>query len=82
MLSKTSFGNNILHLSTGKQVFTAIEDVQQENLLRLCSTDDILWMDLRCPGKPLLAYAHGREYDQYLMTTTVNYPGQGRTCVV
>jgi hypothetical protein len=78
MFSKTSSSTNILSLGAGKQVFTGIEDVQQENLLRFCSTSDILWLDLRFPGKPLLAYAHEREYDQYLTTTTVNYPGQGR----
>ena len=77
ILPKTSSSNNVLCLGAGKQVFTAIEDVQQENLLRLCSTNDILWVDLRSPGKPLLAYAHEREYDQYLMTTTVSFPGQG-----
>lgn len=78
MLSKTSLANNVLSLSAGKHVFTAIEDVQQENLLRLCSTSDIVWLDLRFPGKPLLSYAHGREYDQYLTTTTVNFQEQGR----
>ena len=78
MLPKTSFINNVLSLSAGKHVFTAIEDVQQENLLRLCSTSDIVWLDLRFPGKPLLSYTHGREYDQYLTTTSVNYQGLGR----
>jgi len=76
MLPKTSSSNNVLCLSSGKHVFTAIENVHRENLLQLCSTHSILWVDLRFPGTPLLAYAHEREYDQYLSTTTVNYPGQ------
>ncbi len=62
----------------GKHVLTAIEDVKQENLVPMCSTKDILWLDLRNPGKLVLAYAHDREFDQSLSTTTVAYLGQNR----
>jgi hypothetical protein len=78
MLLKSRSTQKIFSMTRGKHVLTAIEDVKQENLVSMCSTKDILWLDLRNPGKLVLAYAHDREFDQSLSTTTVAYPGQNR----
>lgn len=59
-------------LPSGKHFFTSIEDIHRENTLQLCSTNNIIWLDVRFPGKPLLAYAHGREFDGNLGTKQVN----------
>src|SRR5438309_9423869 len=75
---KTKSTTNIFRLVDEKHLLTSIEDVFRANYLQLCSTKDILWLDIRYPGKPLLAYAHGREFDQYLSTTTATFPGQSR----
>lgn len=78
---KSRSTQKLFSMGHGKHVFTAIEDVKKENLVPLCSTKDILWLDLRNPGKLVLAYAHDREFDQSLSTTTVAYPGQRRKTV-
>jgi hypothetical protein len=57
-------------IASEKNVLTSIEDLHQDGLLRLCSTNQIIWMDPRMPGKQVLAYCHGRQYDRYLATET------------
>ena len=60
----------MINIADGKHILTSIEDLHQDGLLRLCSTDQIIWMDPRMPGKQILAYCHGRQYDRYLATDT------------
>ncbi|KAF8965245.1 hypothetical protein BDZ97DRAFT_1659285 [Flammula alnicola] len=66
--TRTNFAVDLFSLSMGKHVLTYVEDSQKDNILRLCSTNQIIWMDTRFPGRPLLAYAHERQYDRYLAT--------------
>ncbi|KAF4615131.1 hypothetical protein D9613_003155 [Agrocybe pediades] len=58
-------------LPSGKQCFTSIEDYQNDYILRMSSTKQIIWMDVRFPKQPLLAYAHERDYDRYLSISTI-----------
>jgi len=53
-----------------QDVLTSI-DHGGDNILRLCSTRDIIWMDKRYPNKPLLGHEHGRQYDRSLEAHTV-----------
>ncbi|KAF9535256.1 hypothetical protein CPB83DRAFT_887987 [Crepidotus variabilis] len=69
--SRSRSAVEIFTLGEGKHIFTSIEDVQQDHIVQACSTDRLWWFDPRYPGKPMLAYAHGREFDQYLSNTTV-----------
>ncbi|KJA27112.1 hypothetical protein HYPSUDRAFT_987630 [Hypholoma sublateritium FD-334 SS-4] len=69
---RTNSSFNIFSLSKGKHVFTSVEDCHANNVLSLCSTDQVIWLDVRFPRSPLFAYAHGREYDQYLSTRTIH----------
>ena len=62
--------NEMFSIASAKHVLTSIEDLHQDGLLRLGSTNQIIWMDPRMPGKHLLAYCHGRQYDRYLATET------------
>ncbi|KAF8798099.1 hypothetical protein BYT27DRAFT_7203813 [Phlegmacium glaucopus] len=62
--------NQIFSIASGKHSLTSIEDLHQDGLFRLCSTNQIIWMDPRMPGKHVLAYCHGRQYDRYLATET------------
>lgn len=59
-------------LPGGKHSFTSIEDCHTDNTLLLCSTNQVVWMDMRFPRTPLLAYAHGREYSRYLSAKSIN----------
>lgn len=62
--------NELHSISSGRHVFTSVEDCHQGHIVRLCSTDRVIWMDTRFPRKPFLAYGHGRQYDRYLSTRT------------
>ena len=58
-----------------EHVLTSVEDERQDNIVRLCSTQELLWIDRRFPGKPLLAYSHGREFDRSLDAQTIPTTG-------
>ena len=65
--------NSSSHLfSLRDGVFTAIEDVRSDHLLRLASTSEILWFDERSASRPLFGYKHGRQFDRSLSIQTVN----------
>jgi hypothetical protein len=53
-----------------QDVLTSV-DLGGDNIVRLCSTRDIIWMDKRYPNKPLLGYQHGRQYDRSLKACSV-----------
>ncbi|RDB20957.1 hypothetical protein Hypma_011691 [Hypsizygus marmoreus] len=61
-------------LSKSRDVLTSVEDYTEDDIIRLCSTREILWIDRRFPGKPLLGYRHGRQYDRSLEARTIPLP--------
>jgi hypothetical protein len=67
--SRSSF--DLFTIPRQQDVFTSIEH-GGDNIVRLCSTRDILWMDKRYPNKPLLGYQHNRQYDRSLEVRTMN----------
>ncbi|PPQ93290.1 hypothetical protein CVT25_015288 [Psilocybe cyanescens] len=67
---RTNTAQPFFSVTNEKHVFTSIEDCGSQNMLPLCSTNQIIWMDTRYARKPLLAYSHGRQYDRYLSTHT------------
>lgn len=60
----------IFSLTRPPERLTAIEDDPSEHLVRLCTTTQLLWLDPRFLARPLLAYAHGRQYDPALQIHT------------
>lgn len=66
--SKSAF--DLFTIPRQQDVLTSI-DHGGDNIVRLCSTRDIFWMDKRYPNKPLLGYQHGRQYDRSLELRTL-----------
>ncbi|KAI0333487.1 hypothetical protein GY45DRAFT_1296833 [Cubamyces sp. BRFM 1775] len=63
--------SHMLHSLTRPQaVFTSIESLSDDRIIRLVSTDEILWLDERNTRKPLLAVKHGRNHDTTLQSFT------------
>ncbi|KAG5647243.1 hypothetical protein DXG03_000778 [Asterophora parasitica] len=62
----TNSSQELFSLPAQGDVLTSIEDQRTDHIVKLCSTRDILWIDTRFAGKPLLGYRHGRQYDRYL----------------
>ncbi|TFK30016.1 hypothetical protein FA15DRAFT_663336 [Coprinopsis marcescibilis] len=50
---------------------TSVEDGRGDNIVRLCSTSSLLWLDQRQMRRPLLSLKHYREFDRYLQIKTV-----------
>ncbi|KAF7440708.1 hypothetical protein PC9H_001055 [Pleurotus ostreatus] len=68
------------NLDQKDELITSIEAVSSDNIIRLVTTKELVWLDTRFPGRrPLLAYKHGRQYDRTLSTQTVAMQGQPYT---
>lgn len=61
---------DLFTISRQQDVLTSI-DHGGDNIIRLCSTREIIWMDKRYPNKPLLGHQHGRQYDRSLEARTI-----------
>ncbi|KAH9901571.1 hypothetical protein C8Q73DRAFT_678269 [Cubamyces lactineus] len=62
---------HMLHSLTRPRVmFTSIESLSDDRIIRLVSTEEILWLDERNSRKPLLAVKHGRDFDTTLQSFT------------
>ncbi|KAG6898347.1 hypothetical protein C0992_009022 [Termitomyces sp. T32_za158] len=61
---------DLFSLTAGTSVVTSIEDQGDDNILKLCTTNELVWIDARFTRKPLLAYKHGRQYDRSLEART------------
>ncbi|KDR81694.1 hypothetical protein GALMADRAFT_221560 [Galerina marginata CBS 339.88] len=68
---RSSSAQDLLSVSSRKHLLTSIQDCGNDNILRLSSTKQIIWIDPRFPNTPLLAYSHGRENDRYLSACAV-----------
>ncbi|OSD08614.1 hypothetical protein PYCCODRAFT_1380319 [Trametes coccinea BRFM310] len=51
-------------------VLTSVESIGDDRMIRLVSSDEILWIDERNSRRPLLAIKHGREFDTTLRSFT------------
>lgn len=67
---------NLFSLQRLGDVLTSVEGPLTDNLIRLCSTTEVLWIDGRFTRSPLLAYKHGRSFDRTLETRTVFLPSK------
>jgi hypothetical protein len=69
-ISKASTSLKLFTLSILNDVYTSLEDESSDGIIRLCTTDQLLWIDKRYPNKPLLGLKHGRNRDYSLQTNT------------
>ncbi|KAF5315685.1 hypothetical protein D9611_004780 [Ephemerocybe angulata] len=58
-------------LNKANDFLTSLESCGSDGIVRLCSTNEILWLDRRNLRSPLLSVRHYRQFDRYLSTTTV-----------
>ncbi|KAJ3993910.1 hypothetical protein F5050DRAFT_1904426 [Lentinula boryana] len=66
---------NLFDATSTNEKFTGIEDSGDNFLVSLASTERILWLDRRFPGRPLLGIKHRRNYDRTLAVHTVTIRG-------
>ncbi|KAJ7581235.1 hypothetical protein C8J56DRAFT_1057231 [Mycena floridula] len=57
--------------SLPEDIITFVEDRWDDHLVRLTSMRQLIWIDQRVPGKPLLSYNHRRQLDRSLETRTI-----------
>lgn len=60
-----------IYSAISNEVLTSVEDYQVDQMLRLCSTTQVIWIDRRNTAKPLLAFKHGREFDRSLEAKSI-----------
>ncbi|KAJ7667681.1 hypothetical protein DFH06DRAFT_1183265 [Mycena polygramma] len=60
-----------LHSAGFNELLTSVEDYQADQMLRLCSTSQVIWIDRRNAAKPLLAFKHGRSFDRSLEVKSI-----------
>jgi hypothetical protein len=64
-----------LYKDTSRDILTSVEDLAEDNIIRLCSTAQVIWLDPRYLARPLLGYKHRRQYDRTLWTRTLFMDG-------
>ncbi|KAJ3540967.1 hypothetical protein NMY22_g4089 [Coprinellus aureogranulatus] len=62
---------NYFELKTSSDFLTSVEDCDTRGIIRLCSTNEVFWLDRRNMRSPLLSVRHYRQFDRYLSTTTL-----------
>ncbi|KAI0046101.1 hypothetical protein FA95DRAFT_1560454 [Auriscalpium vulgare] len=50
---------------------TGVECGQEDQMTRVVTTSEIVWIDERNPGRPVMAFKHGREFDRTLQCSVV-----------
>ncbi|KAH9843216.1 RNA polymerase I-specific transcription-initiation factor-domain-containing protein [Rhodofomes roseus] len=61
---------DLYHLNQSGALLTSIESHQKDGLIRLVTTNELLWIDIRSPKKPLLGVQHFRNFDRTLQSHT------------
>ncbi|KAA1469469.1 hypothetical protein DENSPDRAFT_835097 [Dentipellis sp. KUC8613] len=61
----------VFEVSSSKDFITCIEYAQVDGLLRIVTTSEVIWINPRFPGKPLIACKHNRDFDRTLRTDTL-----------
>ncbi|KAJ7067969.1 hypothetical protein C8F01DRAFT_1049740 [Mycena amicta] len=69
--SRTADTVQTIHTVSRNQVLTSMEAHLPDDTFRVCTTDQLLWIDRRNTKKPLLAFNHGRAFDRSLEVNTV-----------
>ncbi|KIY43598.1 hypothetical protein FISHEDRAFT_62656 [Fistulina hepatica ATCC 64428] len=53
------------------ELVTHVDGCQADHLIRVCTTERIVWIDAQCANRPLLGYVHMRQHDRSLRVDTV-----------
>ena len=62
-------------------VFTSVEGVRVDNMIRVASTEEIIWIDQRFPLRPVLGVKHHRQWDRTLRIQSVVF-GKGKYAAI
>ncbi|KZT09664.1 uncharacterized protein LAESUDRAFT_695395 [Laetiporus sulphureus 93-53] len=65
----------LYHTRRPSELLTAIEHFQEDRMIRLVSTNEIMWIDQRNTKRPVLGIKHGRESERTLRPQTQNVGG-------
>ncbi|GBE82101.1 predicted protein [Sparassis crispa] len=60
----------LYHASNAEDFLISIEGRSEDHVVRLVTSDEVVWIDERRPGTPLLGMKHGRGSDRTLTTYT------------
>ncbi|EKM55190.1 uncharacterized protein PHACADRAFT_208714 [Phanerochaete carnosa HHB-10118-sp] len=60
-----------------KTVFTSVEGLQLDNMIRVASTEEIIWIDYRFPLRPVVGIKHHRQQDRTLHMQSLMF-GKGK----
>jgi hypothetical protein len=60
-----------IYAAISNEILTFVEDYRADQMLRLCTTNQVIWIDRRNTVKPLLAFKHGRSFDRSLEAKTI-----------
>ncbi|VDC06568.1 unnamed protein product [Peniophora sp. CBMAI 1063] len=74
-------GPSLFSLEDKKDVLTSLASSSHpgDNLVRLTTTSEIVWLDERYAVRPVFSYKHGRAYDRTLQAAIVNTGPSPRT---
>ncbi|KAJ7087172.1 hypothetical protein B0H15DRAFT_781592 [Mycena belliarum] len=65
-----------MYAAISNEILTSVEDFQTDSMIRLCTTNQVIWIDRRSTAKPLLSFNHGRAFDRTLEVKTIAFqPG-------
>lgn len=67
---KSQASRNIYDASRGGELLISIEGMEDDHMVRLLTTSEILWIDERNTRRPLLGIKHGRDLDRTLTAHT------------
>ncbi|KAL0946619.1 hypothetical protein HGRIS_012815 [Hohenbuehelia grisea] len=68
-------GADLITLCAPDEVITCIEGSQDDFMTRVATTSQVLWIDERYPGRPLLGIEHHRHFDRGLRINTMRFQG-------
>ncbi|KAJ6627504.1 hypothetical protein B0H10DRAFT_1994910 [Mycena sp. CBHHK59/15] len=69
---RTEHSSSDLYLAIPNEVLTSVEDYKPDQMIRVCTTNQVIWIDRRNTAKPLLAFTHGRAFDRSLEAKTIS----------
>ncbi|KAJ7638505.1 hypothetical protein FB45DRAFT_826943 [Roridomyces roridus] len=62
-----------LYTAISNDILTSVEDYRADEMIRVCTTSQVVWLDRRNAARPLLAFKHGRVFDRTLQTRTIRF---------
>ncbi|KAF8447531.1 hypothetical protein L210DRAFT_3472417 [Boletus edulis BED1] len=74
-LRSAGSASNVFSLDHPSTIVTSFESPLHDYISRITTTADVIWLDDRFRGRPLLSYKHNRSFDRTLRVLTANLSG-------